>query len=71
MSGGAQYVVAAYAVIWFLVLAYVVMLGARTARVGRQVEAIMRMLDRQEGGQGGAQDDGQATAEPEKAGDRP
>ena len=71
MSGGAQYVVAAYAVIWFLLLAYVVMLGARTARVGRQVEAIMRMLDRQEGGQGGAQDDGQAAAEPEKAGDRP
>ena len=27
MSGGNQYVVAAYAVIWFLVLAYVVMLG--------------------------------------------
>ena len=48
MSGGAQYVVAAYAVIWFLVLAYVVMLGARTARVGRQVEAIMRMLDRRD-----------------------
>lgn len=71
MSGGAQYVVAAYAVIWFLVLAYVVMLGARTARVGRQVEAIMRMLDRQEGGPGGAQDDGHAAAEPEKAGDRP
>ncbi len=48
MSGGAQYVVAAYAVIWFLVLAYVVMLGARTARVGRQVEAMMRMLDRRD-----------------------
>lgn len=47
MSGGAQYVVAAYAVIWFLILAYVVVLGARSARVGRQVEAISRMLDRQ------------------------
>ena len=46
MTGGNQYVVAAYAVIWFLVLTYVVMLGARTARVGRQVEAITRMLDR-------------------------
>jgi CcmD family protein len=52
MSGGAQYVVAAYAVIWFLVLAYVVVLGARTARVGRQVEAITRMLDRREGREG-------------------
>ena len=48
MSGGAQYVVAASAVIWVLVLAYVVMLGARTARVGRQVEAMMRMLDRRD-----------------------
>lgn len=46
MSGGSQYVVAAYAVIWFLVLAYIVMLGARTARVSRQVEAITRLLER-------------------------
>lgn len=53
MSGGSQYVVAAYAVIWFLVLAYVVMLGARTSRIGRQVEAITRMLDRREGAAGG------------------
>lgn len=45
MSGGAQYVVAAYAVIWVLVLAYVVMLGARTARVGRQVEVLSRLID--------------------------
>jgi CcmD family protein len=50
VTGGAQYVVAAYAVVWVLVLAYVVMLGARTARVGRQVEAITRMLDRREAG---------------------
>ena len=46
MTGGSQYVVAAYAVIWFLVLAYIVMLGARTARVSRQVEAIARLLER-------------------------
>ena len=52
MSGGSQYVVAAYAVIWFLVLAYVVVLGARTARIGRQVEAISRMLDRRDQGDG-------------------
>jgi CcmD family protein len=46
MTGGSQYVVAAYAVIWFLVLAYIVMLGARSARVSRQVEAISRLLER-------------------------
>ncbi|MBM3634775.1 MAG: CcmD family protein [Actinobacteria bacterium] len=62
MSGGAQYVVAAYAVIWLLVLAYVVMLAARTARVGRQVEAITRLLDRREAGKSGA--------EPEKTEER-
>jgi CcmD family protein len=42
-------VVAAYAVIWFLILAYIVVLGARSARIGRQVEAISRMLDRRQG----------------------
>jgi CcmD family protein len=57
MSGGSQYVVAAYAVIWFLVLAYVVMLGARTSRIGRQVEAITRMLDRREGAAGDVPND--------------
>ena len=46
MTGGSQYVVAAYAVIWFLVLAYIVVLAARTARVNRQVEAIARLLER-------------------------
>lgn len=69
MSGGSQYVVAAYAVIWFLLMAYVVVLGARTARIGRQVEAITRMLDR--GDRNG--DDGPAQEpepEPERAGDR-
>jgi CcmD family protein len=54
MTGGSQYVVAAYAVIWFLVLAYIVMLGARSARVSRQVEAISRLLERK----GMAPDDG-------------
>lgn len=52
MSGGAQYVVAAYAVIWFLILAYVMMLGARTARVSRQVEVLSRLIDRQGGDDG-------------------
>ncbi len=46
MTGGSQYVVAAYAVIWFLVVAYIVVLAARTARVSRQVEAISRLLER-------------------------
>lgn len=59
MSGGAQYVVAAYAVIWFLILAYVVMLGARTARVSRQVEVLSRLIDP------GSAHDGTGDAPPE------
>lgn len=47
MSTGAQYVVAAYAVIWFLLLAYVVVLGARTARITRELELMAHLLDRE------------------------
>lgn len=62
MSTGSQYVVAAYAVIWVLVLAYVVMLGARTSRIGRQVEAITRMLDRRDASDDEAGRDGEASS---------
>jgi CcmD family protein len=46
MSTGSQYVVAAYAVIWFILLLYVVVLASRTARMGREVELLGRLLDR-------------------------
>jgi CcmD family protein len=45
MSTGSQYVVAAYAVIWFVLLLYVVVLASRTARMGREVELLSRLLD--------------------------
>lgn len=38
-----QYVVAAYAVIWVLLLLYIVSLGMRTARLGREAELLARM----------------------------
>jgi CcmD family protein len=46
VSTGAQYVVAAYAVIWFGLLVYVLLIGARTARIGREVELLARLEDR-------------------------
>jgi len=40
MSTGAQYVVGAYAVIWFGLLIYTIVLGGRSARIARQLEII-------------------------------
>lgn len=44
MSSGSQYVVAAYAVIWFGLLMYVVTVGLRTARLAREVELLARIV---------------------------
>ena len=46
MSTGAQYVVAAYGVVLFGLLMYVVVLGLRTARMAREAELLAR-LERQ------------------------
>lgn len=40
-----EYVVAAYAVIWFVLLLYVLNVGLRTARIGRETELLTRILD--------------------------
>src|SRR5262249_31380127 len=45
MSTGAQYVVAAYAVIWFVLLLYVVVVAARTQRIARELEVMSRLAD--------------------------
>ena len=45
MSGGAQFVVAAYAVIWVMIVLYVVAMGLRTARLAREAELLVRLLD--------------------------
>ncbi len=44
MSTGAQYVVAAYAVVLFALLVYVVVLGMRTARMAREAELLARLV---------------------------
>ncbi len=39
--------VAAYAVIWFILLVYVVVLASRTARITREVELLARVAERE------------------------
>ena len=46
MSSGAQFVVAAYAVVLFALLVYVLVLGLRTARVAREAELLARLVER-------------------------
>lgn len=48
MSTGAQYVVAVYAVIWFVLLVYVVYAGARMARISREIELLSRVVETDE-----------------------
>ncbi len=45
-----EFVVAAYAVIWFGLIMYMVLLGARTARLGRDLELLARVVDSERGG---------------------
>jgi CcmD family protein len=45
MSTGAQYVVAAYGVVLFGLLLYVVVLGLRSARLAREAELLARLVE--------------------------
>ena len=47
MSTGSQYVVAAYAVIWFVLLVWIVFAGARMARISREIELLTRVVEKQ------------------------
>lgn len=46
MSTGSQYVVAAYAVIWFVLLIWVVYAGARMSRMSREIELLTRIVEK-------------------------
>lgn len=48
MSSGAQFVVAAYAVILFGLVMYVVILALKSARISREVELLSRVLERRQ-----------------------
>ena len=49
MSTGAQYVVAAYGVVLFALVMYLVAVGARSARLQREAELLARLVERQAG----------------------
>ncbi len=52
MSGGDQYVVAAYAVIWVVLMLYVVVNGMKTAKLAREAELLSRLVAEREGDTG-------------------
>jgi CcmD family protein len=54
VSGGDQYVVAAYAVIWVVLLLYVVVNGMKTAKLAREAELLARLVAEREGDAGAA-----------------
>lgn len=49
MSVADKYVVAVYAVIWVVLLLYVILLAARTQRVSRELELIARVVEGKRG----------------------
>ena len=51
MSTGAQYVVAAYGVVLFALLMYVVSIGLKSARLAREAELLALLVERRAGGE--------------------
>ena len=45
-----DYVVAAFAVVWFVLLLYVAIVGLRTSRIAREVELLTRLVERRQDG---------------------
>ena len=43
-----DYVVAAFAVVWFVLLVFVAVVGLRTARIAREVELLTRLVERRQ-----------------------
>ena len=66
MSTGAQYVVAAYGVVLFGLVMYLVAVGARSARLQREAELLARLVARETGAP-----DGQPARPPQGAAARP
>ena len=62
MSTCAQYVVAAYAIVLFALLVYVLVLGLRTARIAREAELLARLVEPE-----GAETRPEPALEPERA----
>ena len=57
MSEGAKYVVAAYGVVLFALVMYVVAIGMKAGRMAREAELLARLVDRQAARAGGEHED--------------
>ena len=57
MSEGAKYVVAAYGVVLFALVMYVVAIGMKAGRMASEAELLARLVDRQVARAGGEHED--------------
>jgi len=64
MSSGAQYVVAAYAVVLLAFLVYLVVVAMRTGRIARETELLARLREREDATAEGARAGQEAEPEP-------
>jgi hypothetical protein len=53
VSSGGEYVVAAYGVVLFALLMYVVVIGMKSARQARETELLARLIESREDADGG------------------
>ncbi len=67
MSTGAQYVVAAYGVVLFALLMYVVVIGLKSARMAREAELLALLVERGAGDEVSAPPSGLEAEKPDPA----
>lgn len=70
MSSGSQFVVAAYAVILFALVMYMVVIAMKSARIGREVELLSRIIERGRPDEAEEADEGESTSSPVEAADK-
>jgi CcmD family protein len=64
VSNGTQYVVAAYSVIWFVLMLYVAIVGLRTSRISRELELLARLVERRNAEEEASKADAPAPSSP-------
>lgn len=70
MSSGSQFVVAAYAVILFALVMYMVVIAMKSARIGREVELLSRIIERSRPDDAEKADEGDPASPPVEAVDK-
>jgi hypothetical protein len=70
VSEGAKYVVAAYGVVLFALVMYVVAIGMKAGRMAREAELLARLVDRQVARAGGEHEDAEERSPAADAPDR-